>query len=70
MVRSLTGSAQSIVGRVPGYFIIYDQNGERIYTSVGMRQLTLEDRSAILATAQRLEPNGRGALVTVADPLF
>ncbi|PYP78414.1 MAG: hypothetical protein DMD35_11350 [Gemmatimonadetes bacterium] len=69
-VRTLTGSAQSIVGRIPGYFIIYDQNGDRIYTSIGMRQLTLEDRSAILATAQRLEPNGRGALVTVADPLF
>src|SRR5215212_5820000 len=69
-VRSLTGSAQSIVGRVPGYFIIYDQHGERLYTSVGMRQLTLEDRSAILETAKGLEPNGRGALVTVADPLF
>jgi two-component system, OmpR family, sensor kinase len=69
-VRSLTGSAQSIVGRVPGYFIIYDQHGERLYTSVGMRQLRLEDRSAILETARRLQPNGRGALVTVADPLF
>ena len=69
-VRSLTGSAQSIVGRIPGYFIIYDKDGERLYTSVGMRQLTLEDRSAILETARRLEPNGRGALVTVADPLF
>jgi signal transduction histidine kinase len=69
-VRSLTGSAQSIVGRIPGYFIIYDEKGDRIYTSVGMRQLRLEDRSAILQTAQSLEPNGRGALVTVADPLF
>jgi two-component system OmpR family sensor kinase len=69
-VRTLTGSAQSIVGRIPGYFIIYDQDGERLYTSIGMRQLTLEDRSAILETAKRLQPNGRGALVTVADPLF
>ena len=68
--RSLTGSAQSIVGRIPGYFIIYDQDGERLYTSIGMRQLTLEDRSAILETAKRLQPNGRGALVTVSDPLF
>jgi len=69
-VRSLTGSAQSIVGRIPGYFIIYDRHGERLYTSIGMRQLTLEDRSAILQTAARLEPNGDGALVEVADPLF
>ena len=68
--RSLTGSAQSIVGRIPGYFIIYDQDGERLYTSIGMRQLTLEDRLAILETAKRLQPNGRGALVTVSDPLF
>jgi signal transduction histidine kinase len=69
-VLTLTGSAQSIVGRIPGYFIIYDKNGERLYTSIGMRQLTLEDRSAILETAKRLQPNGRGALVSVADPLF
>ena len=69
-VRSLTGSAQSIAGRIPGYFIMYDQDGARIYTSIGMRQLTLEDRSAILETAERLEPGGPGALVQVSDPLF
>ena len=69
-VRMLTGSAQSIVGRIPGYFILYDQDGARIYTSIGMRQLTLEDRSAILETAERLEPGGAGALVQVSDPLF
>ena len=69
-VRSLTGSAQSIVGRIPGYFIIYDRSGERLYVSIGMRQLTLEDRTAIFDAAERLEPNGPGALVPVADPLF
>jgi signal transduction histidine kinase len=70
-VRMLTGSAQSIVGRIPGYFILYDQDGARIYTSIGMRQLTLEDRSAILETAERLDPGGPGgALVQVSDPLF
>ena len=69
-VRSLTGSAQSIVGRIPGYFVLYDRAGERIYTSVGMRQLTLEDRSAILQTAERLQPDGPGALVPVDDALF
>ena len=69
-VRSLTGSAQSIVGRIPGYFILYDRDGARIYTSIGMRQLTLEDRSAILETAERLKPDGSGALVSVNDPLF
>jgi two-component system, OmpR family, sensor kinase len=69
-VRTLTGSAQSIVGRIPGYFILYDQDGARIYTSIGMRQLTLEDRSAILETAERLDPDGPGALVPVSDPYF
>ena len=69
-VRSLTGSAQSIVGRIPGYFIMYDRDGARIYTSIGMRQLTLEGRSAILETADRLTPDGPGALVPVTDPLF
>ena len=69
-VRSLTGSAQSIVGRIPGYFIIYDRDGAQIYTSIGMRQLTLEGRSAILETADRLTPDGPGALVPVTDPLF
>jgi signal transduction histidine kinase len=69
-VRSLTGSAQSIVGRIPGYFIIYDRDGAQLYTSIGMRQLTLEGRSAILETADRLTPDGPGALVPVTDPLF
>lgn len=69
-VRTLTGSAQSIVGRIPGYFILYDQDGARIYTSIGMRQLTLEDRSAILETAERLDPGGPAALLPVSDPYF
>jgi len=69
-VRMLTGSAQSIVGRIPGYFIMYDRDDARIYTSIGMRQLTLQDRSAILETAERLKPDGPGALVSVNDPLF
>jgi two-component system, OmpR family, sensor kinase len=69
-VRTLTGSAQSIVGRIPGYFIVYDRDGERIYTSIGMRQLTLEGRSALLETAERLTPDGPGALVPVNDELF
>jgi two-component system OmpR family sensor kinase len=68
--RSLTGSVLSILGRIPGYFIIYDRDGKELYTSIGLRQLTLEDRSAILATARHLEPNGPGALVAVNDPLF
>ena len=69
-VRTLTGSAQSIVGRIPGYFILYDRDGAPIYTSIGMRQLTLEDRSSILGTAERLKPDGPGALVPVTHPLF
>jgi signal transduction histidine kinase len=68
--RSLTGSVLSIVGRIPGYYVIYDREGKELYTSIGLRQLTLEDRSAILETAVHLQPEGPGALVSVSDPLF
>jgi signal transduction histidine kinase len=68
--RSLTGSVLSIVGRIPGYYIIYDRDGKELYTSIGLRLLTLEDRSAIIQTAAHLKPDGPGALVSVSDPLF
>jgi signal transduction histidine kinase len=60
----------SIVGRIPGYFIIYDRDGRQIYSSIAIRQLPPEDRAAIVFTANRLLPNGPGAIVSLNDPLF
>ena len=37
----------SIVGRMPGYYIIYDRDGRQLYSSIGIRQLPPEDRAAI-----------------------
>jgi two-component system, OmpR family, sensor kinase len=61
---------RSLMERVPGYFIVYDRDNRQIYSSIGIRQLHEEDRSAIDETAVRLLPNGRGALVSVTDSLF
>ena len=60
----------SIVGRMPGYYIIYDRDGRQLYSSIGIRQLPPEDRAAIADAAKRLLPDGSGALVAVGDPLF
>lgn len=59
-----------IVGRIPGYYIIYDRDGRQLYSSIGFRQLLPEDRAAIVTTANGLQPNGPGALVSLSDPLF
>jgi two-component system, OmpR family, sensor kinase len=61
---------RSILARVPGYFIVYDRDDRQIYSSIGIRQLPLDDRSSIDETAVRLTPNGPGALVSVSDSLF
>jgi two-component system OmpR family sensor kinase len=61
---------RSILERVPGYFIVYDRDDRQIYSSIGIRQLPLDDRSAIDEAGVRLKPNGEGALVSVSDSLF
>ena len=53
--------------RVPGYFIVYDRDDRRIYSSIGLRVLPEEDQGVIDETAVRLLPNGAGALVSVSD---
>jgi two-component system OmpR family sensor kinase len=65
-----TEEMRNILERVPGYFIVYDRDDRQIYSSVGIRQLPEEDRTAIDASAVRLTPDGPGALVSVSDSLF
>jgi signal transduction histidine kinase len=61
---------RSLMERVPGYYIVYDRDDRRIYSSVGLRMLPEEDQGVIDETAVRLLPNGAGALVSVSDSLF
>jgi signal transduction histidine kinase len=63
-------SMLSLVGRMPGYYIVYDRDGRPLYSSIGIRQLPPEDRAEIMRTANRLLPNTHGAVVPIGDPLF
>ena len=65
-----TEDLRSIMERVPGYFIVYDRDDRQIYSSVGIRQLPDEDRSAIDQAAVGLVPGGQGISVEVSDTLF
>ncbi|MDB4900047.1 MAG: ATP-binding region ATPase domain protein, partial [Gemmatimonadetes bacterium] len=65
-----TEEMRSLLERVPGYFIVYDRDDRQIYSSIGLRQLPEEDRTAIDESAVRLKPDGEGALVSVSDSLF
>ena len=65
-----TEDLRSLLERVPGYFIVYDRDDRQIYSSVGIRQLPDEDRSAIDEAAVKLVPGGQGISVEVSDSLF
>src|SRR6476661_1585256 len=65
-----TEEMRSLMERLPGYFIVYDRDDRQIYSSVGIRQLPDEDRSAIDEAAVGLVPGGQGISVEVSDTLF
>ncbi len=65
-----TEDLRSLLERVPGYFIVYDRDDRQIYSSIGIRQLPDEDRSAIDEAAVGLVPGGQGISVEVSDSLF
>lgn len=65
-----TKDMSDLLERVPGYFLVYDRDDRQIYSSIGIRQLAEEDRSAIDQSAVRLTPDGAGALVSLSDTLF
>ena len=65
-----TEDLRSLLERVPGYYIVYDRDDRQIYSSIGIRQLPDEDRSAIDEAAVGLVPGGQGISVEVSDSLF
>ena len=67
---SATKAMIDLLERVPGYFLVYDRDDRQIYSSIGIRQLPLADRTAIAETAVRLVPDGNALLVSVSDTLF
>ena len=65
-----TDEARALLERVPGYFIVYDRDDRQLYSSIGIRQLSEDDRSAIDEVAVHIRPDGSGALVSISDSLF
>jgi two-component system OmpR family sensor kinase len=65
-----TEDLRSLMERLPGYFIVYDRDDRQIYSSVGIRLLPDDDRSAIDQAAVELVPGGQGISVEVSDSLF
>lgn len=59
-----------LLDRVPGYYLVYDRDDRQIYSSVGIRMLSDEDRFAIDRAAVRLVPDGEGVEVPVTEKNF
>ena len=61
---------RDLLERVPGYFLVYDRDDRQIYSSIGIRQLPEEDRTAVDQNAVKLVPDGAAARVPLSDSLF
>ena len=60
-VSSHTADLTDLLERVPGYYLVYDRDDRQIYSSVGIRQLSDEDRLTIDRVAVSLAPGARAA---------
>ena len=65
-----TSDLVDLLDRVPGYYVVYDKDDRQIYSSVGIRMLSDEDRLSIDRAAVRLAPDGEAAEVPVAEKNF
>ena len=65
-----TSDLRDLLDRVPGYYLVYDRDDRSIYASVGLQQLSDEDRFAIDEAAVRLKPGGDGTVVPVSETNF
>ena len=65
-----TADLIELLERVPGYYLVYDRDDRQIYSSVGIRQLSNEDRLAIDRAAVRLVPGGETTVVPVSETNF
>ena len=65
-----TADLVDLLDRVPGYYLVYDRDDRQIYSSVGIRLLSEEDRLAIDRAAVRLVPDGDATEVPVTEKNF
>ena len=65
-----TAELVDLLERVPGYYVVYDRDDRQIYSSVGIRMLSDEDRLAIDRAAVRLAPDGKGVEVPMSEKNF
>ena len=65
-----TSDLVELLDRVPGYYVVYDRDDRQIYSSVGIRMLSDEDRLAIDRAAVHLAPDGEAAEVPVTEKNF
>lgn len=65
-----TSDLVELLDRVPGYYVVYDRDDRQIYSSVGIRMLSDEDRLAIDRASVHLAPNGEAAEVPVTEKNF
>jgi two-component system OmpR family sensor kinase len=59
-----------LLDRAPGYYLVYDKDDRQIYSSVGIRQLSDEDRLAIDRAAVHMVPGTEGTVVPVSETNF
>jgi two-component system OmpR family sensor kinase len=59
-----------LLDRVPGYYLVYDKDDRQIYSSVGIRQFSADDRLRIDREAVRLPPGEESAVVPVSETNF
>lgn len=65
-----TADLVDLLDRIPGYYLVYDRDDRQIYSSVGIRMLSDEDRLAIDRAAVRLVPDGEEAEVPLTEKNF
>jgi len=65
-----TSDLTGLLEQVPGYYLVYDRDDRQIYSSVGIRQLSDEDRLAIDRAAVQLPPGGESSVVPVSETNF
>ena len=63
-------ASRTMLEPLPGYFILFDRDDRQLYTSIGLRQLRHEDRSAIDSRggcSMRARRTGRARAVSRSD---
>ena len=70
MCTFATSDLVDLLDRVPGYYLVYDKDDRQIYSSVGIRMLSDDDRLDIDRAAVKLVPDATAEEVPVAERNF